>query len=556
MSNKWKMDVKNITYLSKQEVGEDIHIVKEVFYNEDTNEYKDDIKIIKDFKRPFWITKPIYRTHKEKKEVEKISKVDRFLSTESDLGKNISYRLGDRYVNIHDLWRLRDSPYLYGIDVDSRTYLKKLYMKKTNDYMSPYRVGTFDIENDIRPNSKNDILIISVATYKEIKTFILKDFIKHIKDPIPRLHRLYDKYIPESDIKNITPEYIICDTEVEMIKKAFSYANIAGIDFLAAWNIQYDISVILDVLERNHIDPADVFHYYKIPSKYKHFSVHWDKAQKVTESGKVVPKNPEERWHRIKTTSNFYLIDAMSTHRYVRVGGKTVPGGYSLNNILKHEGVAKKLKFENYTEAQGTEWHMYMVEHRPLEYIIYNQWDVMSMLELDKKTKDLSYNTPLLLGVSHPDIFNSGPRRIIDIYNFFLLENKLVLGTRPSKPDKDKLLGLDNWIIALPSHLMANNGIKNIMENPDLHTNIRLFVYDSDAVSSYPSNIMAANISKDTTHREVVAIEGKDKELFKPQNINLMYGNTNVVEFAINMLNAPSLYDILKEVEKRIKENK
>jgi hypothetical protein len=548
-------EAKVITHLSKREVGEDVHIVKEVMYDPKTNQYEDDIKIIKNFKRPFWVTKPIYRNYTEKKESESMDKVDMFMSTESDLVKNIAPRLGDRYVGVKDLNLIKSSPYIYGIDVDSRTYLKKWYLKKSNETMSPYRLGTFDIEVDIRtPDEK--IILLSLSTYTDVYLYVLKDLVKNVGNPITRIKDYYDKYIPDIDLKKQVKLHIeICDTELDIIKKAFRQANYANIDFLAAWNIKYDIGKILETLQKYNVRPEDVFHYDKIPEKYKFFKFKPDRDKFVTESGKVKPRNPEEQWHTIKSTTNYYFIDAMSAHRYVRVGGKSIPGGYKLDNILKHEfkGKFAKLKFDTGSVNEGAEWHKYMVTYKPIEYIIYNIWDTMSMLLLDQKTKDLAISVPLLSGVSHFDIFNSGPKKIIDAFNFFLLQNKLVLGVRPNNVENDKLLGLDGWIVTLPSYMLADNGIMIVSENPYLRTNIRMFVYDADAVSSYPSNIMAANISKDTTHREIINIEGIEKDLFKLQNINLMYGPTNVVEYCMNMFKFPSLYEMKKRINKRLK---
>ena len=543
-NNEWKdrpIDAKVITYLSEREVGEDVHIVKEAKYYK--GEYVDNIRIIKDFKRPFWVTKEIYRTYKDKKESEHISKVDRFLSTESRLAENIAPRLGGRYIGVRDLRPMLSSPYLYGIDVHARVFLKKLYLTKFKEHVSPYRVGAFDIEVDVLTD---EIIIISLSTNTKTIVGILRSFLKGRQNAESEIRRLYDKYIPDVPTKNLPLEIKIFDHEIDLIKWIFKEANYIGIDWLAAWNISYDLTKIIEKAEQYNIDVADIFHYDKIPTKYKYFKFKKGPTQRKTEAGRIIPINPEEQWHTVKATTNYNFIDAMSAHRYVRAGGKTVPGGYSLDNILKYEGVDAKLKFPNLVDAslQGLEWHLYMVKHRPLEYVIYNIWDTKSMIELDNKTKDLQISVPLLLGISHIDIFNSGPKKIVDALEFFYLDNDRVLGVRPANVDNDKLLGLKDWIVTMPAYRIDDNGIQ--VEEGWLNTNIRLFVYDADAVSSYPSNIMAANVSKDTTHRELLAIEGIDPSLFKKQNINMLYGATNAVEYCYNMFNFPRPTELLK----------
>jgi len=537
-------EAKVITYLGYNEVGEDIHIVKERVKTEDGS-MKDDIRVIKDFKRPFWITKPVYRTYKDKKESEFKDKVDMFKSTDSKLKFEIPRRLNDPYYSMMtDLRQLKKSPYLYGTDVDARTILKKLYLKKNNDFTTPYRIGVFDIEKDVLTN---EIIIISFATYDKLRVGLLKSFASRIPNLENRVRDLYDKAIPETDFKEDIKKDMkikVFEKEIDLIKWIFREANYANIDFLTGWNIKYDITEILDLLEEEDVDPADVFHYDKIPLKYKYFKFKPGKTKKVTEAGREIPINPEEQWHVVKSTSNFYFIDAMSAHRYVRVGGKTVPGGYSLDNILRHEDVEQKLKFDTDDSIKGVEWHIYMVKNRPLEYVIYNIWDILSILKLDQKTKDLAVSVPLLSGVSHFDVFNSGPKKLVDALFFFYLENGRVLGVKDPTEENNKILGLDGWTITLIASLVDDFGLKVIKENPSLYTNIYSYVFDADVASAYPNATRAANVSKDTTHRELIKIQGIAKELFRVQNINLMYGKTNALEYMQTMFKLPDLFEI------------
>jgi len=539
-----KIEPKLITHLSKKEVGEDIHIVREVLHHPDGKKERN-IRIIKDFKRPFWVTKPIYRNYDEKKESEELDKVDKFKSTESDLLKNIVPRLGDRYMGLTDLRRVKDSPYLYGIDVDSRTILKKIYMEKYKDLMSVYEVAAFDIEADIKTGK---ILVMSISTKKSVDVFILKEWVAKYANIESRLRKLYDKYIPDVETKkNAKLNIHVINGEVNLIKKAFNLANNLNVDFMAAWNIDYDINKIVERLEKHNVKPEEVFHYHKIPKKYAYFKYKPGRRVKKTEAGREIPLNPEEIWNTVKATSNFYFIDAMSAHRFIRVGGKSVPGGYKLNNILKYEKIHAKLKFNTDGVNDGPEWHNYMVRYKPLEYIIYNVWDTMSMIELDNKTKDLQVSLPLLSGVSHFDIFDSGPKKLVDNLFFFYLQNGRVLGVRGNNVKNDKILGLDSWIVTLPSYRIDDNGLIVLEEDDHLRTTIRKYVFDADAVSSYPSNTMAANVSRDTTHRELIAIMGYDKNFFKTQNINLIFGKTNAMEYCRNMFNMPSVFDILEK---------
>jgi len=434
----------------------DTHIIKEKIHFKDGT-IKKNLKIVRNFKRPFWVTKEYYRNHKEKKESEFINKLNRHTATTEDLAKQVAARLGNQYVGVKDLRVVRDSPYVYGLDIDGKTFIKQAYQAKYPKTTSPNDIAVLDIETD---TIKDEIIVISVTMKDKIYTVINKKLItnKYGDKSLAKLNEiykdklkyLYNKYIPDSDVKNIDVEYEIVKNDLDCVLKAIAKLHEWEPDIATVWNITYDINKILDTLEKYKVNPANVFSDPNVPKEYKYFKFKLGATSSMTESGKFKPISIEEQWHTIICPSKFYWIDAMSAHRYIRVGGKTIPGGYSLDNILKQELGNKlgKLKFkdEKSEHLGGLEWHLYMVAERPLEYIIYNQWDTMSMIELDNKTKDLQIVLDMLLGVSNYEIFNSGPKKIVNEMHFFYQERGRILGTKPSKVSDDKGLGLDSWI--------------------------------------------------------------------------------------------------------------
>jgi len=547
-----QVEAKIVNYFSFREVGDDIHIVKEVKYKDGV--YEDNIRVIKDFKRPFWVTKPIYQKYIDKLEYEDLNRVDMFTSTQSSLYKSVSRRLGSRYIGITDPRRIKESPYVYGLDTDSRTILKHVYNKKLNRDPSPDRIGFFDIEVD---TLKNDIILISLITKGKVVTAILKSFVDDTKLNRDRLQELYTRYVPddgESLKNNVKLELKFFDDEIDMIRFIFQTANYSDIDTLAAWNVKYDITEILDKLQERQVDPASIFHYDEIPEEYKYFEFREGRAKKITEAGREMSLSPEDIWNTIKCTANYTILDAMAAHRFIRVGTATTPGGYSLDNILKKEGISGKLKFDDTVDEKyrGLEWHIMMVKSKPLEYIIYNIWDVMSLFAMEMKTNDLSISLPLLSGISHSDVFNSGPRKIVDAMFIFYLEHKKVLGVKAYSNENDKILGLDGWVITLISHYIEDSKNKYIKvdgELTNINTNIRTLIYDLDITSAYPSATAAANISTATTHREIYKIGDLDKDSFKKFNIDISYGRTNAIEYCTHMFNMPSLYELIENVK-------
>jgi len=77
---------------------------------------------------------------------------------------------------------------------------------------------------------------------------------------------------------------------------------------------------------------------------------------------------------------------------------------------------------------------------------------------------------------------------------------------------------------------------------------IKRYVFDADAVSAYPSSIFAANVSKDTTAREILSVEGVTEEVMRLSNINFMFGKVNQVTYMSNMCNYPTLEELEKNI--------
>lgn len=93
--------------------------------------------------------------------------------------------------------------------------------------------------------------------------------------------------------------------------------------------------------------------------------------------------------------------------------------------------------------------------------------------------------------------------------------------------------------MTLTAHMQVL-GYRCIEEDPTIQTNIRGFVYDSDATAAYPSATAAANVSKMTTARELISITGIEETTFRMQNLNMVLGKTNALEYTQQMFGFPS----------------
>lgn len=68
----------------------------------------------------------------------------------------------------------------------------------------------------------------------------------------------------------------------------------------------------------------------------------------------------------------------------------------------------------------------------------------------------------------------------------------------------------------------------------------------SKAVSSYPSDTSVANVSKSTTKRELISIEGVNEEVFRMNNLNLILGSSNAIEYVTEMFGMPKPEELLQ----------
>ena len=72
----------------------------------------------------------------------------------------------------------------------------------------------------------------------------------------------------------------------------------------------------------------------------------------------------------------------------------------------------------------------------------------------------------------------------------------------------------------------------------------QLVVLKVTSVAAYPSAIQAANVSRTTIVGEIIEIGDIEKEVFKRNNINLLSGPVNAVDYATEMFNMPEIVSI------------
>lgn len=538
---------------------DDMHYVNEqITYTDGTTEPKS--YLVKNFQRPIWVTKQAHQNHKEKKEFECKSKLNQQYCTQSDINKTAAGLLGVPHLsNKPD--QIKNSPYVYGYDITSTSLIKYISLKKTNFIQSPYTVAAADIETN--PET-NEIILITIAYKNNTYTGILNKFVKNISDLNNRVKVALEQYLP--DYKTLNYELKVFNNEADMLIKFFQVANQWGPTFLSIWNMDFDIPKILEKLKEKNINPIDVICDQTVPRKYRVCRYKQGIKKKITASGVVKPINPSLQWHTLISTSKFYVIDAMCVYRQLRMA-KQEETNYSLDNILQKELGKRKLKFEEANKYSGLKWHLFMQANYPVEYIVYNIFDCLGMLELDTKTKDLSSTFPSFASITDFAKFNSNPKKIVDALFLFGLKEERVIGTVPKqiKPEEEleaedipddeteedefninkyNTLDLKGWIQLLPQNLLLNEGLKVLEEYPNVVTNLRGVVCDQDAIAAYPSCTQVANVSKETCINELIKIESIREDVFREMNLSICLGNANILEYFTVLFDMPSILDI------------
>lgn len=543
---------------------DDMLLIKEVVHTKD-GQLIPRIVIRENVKRPVYITKENYRNHQDKKECEDIDKLNRIDCTQNEMALAIQRGLGWRHPNPKaQLREVCRSPYVYLADLSLPTYVKASYKSKWKDFVTRNKVAILDIETDV-VHGTNKPITISV-TMGDIKIVgAVGWFDRLMQNGYEDIKRVYEEQMKEVPIyckkrkavvmHNLVEErggsdfeYIVDDDMGVVIQKVIHRCHEIMPDFLAIWNIDFDLPKINRQLEESGIPLEDVWCDPIVPHKYRSVRYKQAAAQRVTNS-KTISQHPADLWHVLYNQSGFYCIDAMCLFKKIRVASGNEPS-YSLDFILKkHLGVGK-LKFDLVDDKDPLKWHIAMQSEYPAEYIVYNMFDCMSIELLDEITNDLGLTASSLCDISEYHIFPSLPKRLVDILTYFYFENGKVpgcVGADITSELDDHVIGLQDWIVTLPAHMVEENGLHCVKEFPELRTNFRVQTADDDIAQAYPTGEVVLNISKETTHVEICDIDGISEKARRRSGINLTGGRVNAIEIANDLMGMPYIHTVLDE---------
>jgi len=544
------IECRNVIYCGKPSSDRpDIHLVKEIIHTKSQG-LVPYMRFIKDYKRPYWITKEAFRNHKQKKEWEDLHKLTKYESLQSDLTHSIMHSLNQFSQNP----RLRTvcrSPYVYGADITSTSLIKHEYQRrftKTGIDATAYNLAVLDIETSMQDET---ILMCTLSYKTRIVTAVRKDFVAGYTNVPERLNILMEQHLGETmKERGATWELVLVDNPEDCVITCMNRAHEWKPDFIEIWNIDFEMTKFLALHNAGRLNLADVMSDPCVPKDYRFFEYRKGMTQRKKANGEMDPIKPADQWHTVECPASFVFLDGMQIYRKVRQGD-AMEQSYALKAILDKELGSSKLNPVPESEAygDGAEWHEYMQDHHPLEYVIYNVGDCIRPEQLDEETQDFAIAVPVYSGVSDFQVFDSQPRRKVNELHFEFLEDNLVIGTTSDKmtDEIDEMTyDLKNWIITLPAHSVANNGLCLLEDAPLLRTSIRVHVADLDVSSSYPNNGAVLNISKHTTKAEFIRVDGIDEYTCRMQGLNLSGGPTNASEFCTTMLGLPNKLTLLE----------
>lgn len=490
-------------------------------------------------KRSFYITKPSKRTHEFKKERESLENLDQYVVQNYRLADELSRVLNgtrgkSRYQSLVNLC---NNQYVYGADIHIETLIKHSFQKNFRNSglkSSKITTGFFDIETDVLSGKNNEPNIITVTHENKVYTAILKDFLtvrqsdgtfrpgnldefivfskKTLDHHIKELLTNHMKKNPKSLLQKIVNEtpfeyfYYVGEKPIDLVRWIFLRIHENKTDFLGIWNLNFDIPHILDVIKNENIPYEDIICNQDLDKNYRY--VHYQPDEKEVD-------NIYKKWHWLHATSPTQFIDSMCLYSILRtVSGKEA--SMSLNNVLMINDLGGKLTFKDddpETELMSDiDWHRYMQKNEAYKYIVYNQFDCISIQLMEWKNNDIS-SMVVLGGVSQLCKWTRQTRKVADSFYFNALEDKMVTASPGQKmtTQYDDLIEKEGGAVLRPERT-TGIGLRIFSDRPDIVTMLHNMVGDVDFSSMYPTVTIVCNIAKDTKLFCGITIDGMSRK--------------------------------------------
>lgn len=549
MSNKITNVFVNSCYVSND--NSDAVIVTEK--NIDTG--KNRFNIIENPNRPFWVTKPGLRIHKDKREYELDNNLDQYIVRNKEVPNKLAEVLnvpGRSSYKFNNFKVLCDSPYVYGADIDIECLVKMAYSKKQQDISINYNVGMLDIETSML-GGYEVILITFIDGNRNVYTSIYEPFLKGIsieeakqvifkkldefkealfeeRDTIKE-QKLSEKVKKLYNLKPFNFNFYTSNNELDIIKWIFDRIHESEVDFIGIWNMGFDIPYLIKRIEFRQGDILEIMSHPKIPKRLRR--VEW-----IEDKSKL--DHFTDRWDWFVTTSYYQFIDSMCLYSRIRkVKGRDI--SYKLDYISSKLLGTGKLnignKHLNHTRAQQDNF---------LEYIAYNIVDVLLMVLIEDMEQDIT-TLNQLIGNSKLHDFNKQTVQLKNMFYEYCRERKCVpcsIGT--TMATKHDIFIASSGGAVLSPHKTKDTGVA-ILEESSESTRLHKGMYDIDVSSQYPNTTAAFNIAKETKLHTCIDIEG-----FGIPDIKLSEVISNLPDMEDHRNALQQIYDYIKNIKSNL----
>lgn len=524
--------------------------VKEVIHYDDGST-KPNMRAIRNYERPFYITRDRREghVHKEKKPWEYLDNLREYKATQRMTPQAVIKALG--FGQVGSLGMVNRSPYVYGTNISSTSLIKKEYRTKWAHLATPYSVAHLDVETDVA-NGTGEIIMVSVVMGKKAFQIVTKacmgtnpTFLEDVKKcfevEVPAVmdevwkKTFWDKKKQKYTVEPFEYELIqlVAEDEADAVCQTFKWIHEQQPDYLSIVNVPFDMGKMARALERRNIDPADVFCDPRVPREYRKYRMIEGQSRIEDANGKGAAIPPHQRWHKVYVAASYFVIDQMCTRWGIRKH-KPNEGSYSLEAVLRRVLGVGKLKGDGMTRSSGIDWHREMQRKHMVFYAVYNSFDNIGASWHDMYTRDLSATVDMIIGNSDLVSYGSEGKKLYDDqYYKYMARGKVICGISDQmETELDKfLMTLDGWISTL-SPTMIHNSMKNalIKGKPNMLTMIILFVLDIDVKSSYPSTGVWANLDSLTIIRQMCKIIGIDTLTTQRASLDLTAGRVNAID--------------------------
>lgn len=452
----------HITYGESNDKKDDALFVKEYIHMKDGT-ILPNFKMIENYERSFWVTKPARRDHIDKLQWEELDSVTEHRCREIDLLRKADKALGNSgYVNSKR--QLFKSPYLWGCGVKPQAIIKYGYANKYPDTKSMLaKVGVIDTETDVL-NGTGDIIMGAFSFKNKAIISVDRHFFPGTPDEIieqrffVKLKEILGDVLKE---RGTEVELSIVDNCGGVSKAMLDRAHEWQPDFISFWNMDFDIPKMVNSLTKSGYDLAESFSDPRVPDRYKFFKYTPGKSVKQTHDGTTTSINPEQRWHIAECPASFFFIDAMTLYYRLRMAGG-MEEGYSLESVLNRNLDIGKLEIDEVAHLDGIDRHREMQTNYKYEYAVYCLFDAIATEMLDEATGDVAVKLPAMCKYSDFTDFKSGPSRIADEMHFHCLEEGYVFGVTGGdiRDENDQfVLKSVDWIMTLPAYMGNDLGI-------------------------------------------------------------------------------------------------